>query len=167
MHVSATPVVLLEGGNHKLEFGWNYYAQNSNIVRYYTEVFLSVKAMFLAVRDHDLVSLYGYGSSERLSCTQLEFFFVVVKQLSCICCKFCLFWFVDSLMENVRVRRAGFAFRQEYDVALQRYKRFFLYSPGQVVYFGMLHCFPKMFSFQTLFISLRTNISDTSDLAET
>ncbi|KAL9967896.1 hypothetical protein ACROYT_G026203 [Oculina patagonica] len=27
-----------------------------------------------------------------------------------------------GLMENVRVRRAGFAFRQEYDVALQRYK---------------------------------------------
>jgi len=43
----------------------------------------------------------------------------------------------------------------------------FFYSPRQVVNSGMLHCFPKMFSFQTLFISLRTNISDTSDLAET
>ena len=33
-----------------------------------------------------------------------------------------MFLFVARLLENVHVRRAGFAFRQEYDVALQRYK---------------------------------------------
>lgn len=35
---------------------------------------------------------------------------------------FIFFLFVVRLMENIRVRRAGFAFRQEYDLALQRYK---------------------------------------------
>ena len=37
-------------------------------------------------------------------------------------------------MENVRVKRAGFVFRQEYDVALERYKfkGFLLDSPALV-----------------------------------
>jgi len=35
--------------------------------------------------------------------------------------------FVDRLMENACVKRAGFAFRQEYDVVLERYKRFFFF----------------------------------------
>lgn len=39
-------------------------------------------------------------------------------------------------MENVRVKRAGFAFRQEYDVALERYTKGFslLFSQEDVVH---------------------------------
>ena len=41
----------------------------------------------------------------------------------------------NSLMENVRVKRAGFVFRQEYDVALERYERFsFLFSQAGGLY---------------------------------
>ena len=46
-----------------------------------------------------------------------------------------VFFIVDRLMENVRVKRAGFVFRQEYDVALERYIRFsFLFSQEDVAY---------------------------------
>ena len=70
-----------------------------------------------------------------------------------MCSKFCLFWFVDSLMENVRVRRAGFVFRQEYDVALERYKGFFpLFSQagGLCLYATLL---PKNVQFSDIFLS--------------
>ena len=36
--------------------------------------------------------------------------------------KYCLYFSYLGLLENVRVRRAGFAFRQEYTKFLQRYK---------------------------------------------
>ena len=46
-----------------------------------------------------------------------------------------VFFIVDRLMENVRVKRAGFVFRQEYDIALERYIWFsFLFSQEDVAY---------------------------------
>lgn len=75
-----------------------------------------------------LVSPYGCVPNERFSCTWFEYLsnsWVAFSQ------SFSLFWFVDRLMENVRVRRAGFAFRQEYDVALQRYEGFSFFLPSR------------------------------------
>ena len=52
----------------------------------------------------------------------------------------------DSLMENVRVRRAGFVFRQEYEVALERYGSFcFSFSQAIGVHW-----------YTTLLVSFRT-----------
>ena len=63
----------------------------------------------------------------------------------------------DSLMENVRVRRAGFVFRQEYDVALERYESF-CFSFSQAI---GLHWYT------TLLASFRTFFFLTADKFET
>lgn len=52
-------------------------------------------------------------------------------------------------MENVRVKRAGFAFRQEYEVALERYEWFsFLVSQAGGLYWNttLLASFQIFFS---------------------
>ena len=61
-------------------------------------------------------------------------------------------------MENVRVKRAGFAFRQEYEVALERYEWFsFLVSQAGGLYWNTT----LLVSLPDMFFSLRTNFRQT------